>query len=81
MKRSMTSYHKGTYPVEDVLTTCCGSSKRIAKKPPKISLFDVNVDRLKNTRDVLNFVTQTWKRLTNVIIQMLFIDGTDSRMN
>ena len=44
-------------------------------------LFDVNIDSLKNIRDGLNFVTQTWRLLKNVMIQMLFIDGTDSRVN
>ena len=42
-------------------------------------LFDANIDSLKNIRDVLNFVTQTWRRLAGVMIQMLFIDGTYSR--
>ena len=31
---------------------------------------------LKNIRDALNLVTQAWKRLAGVMIQMLFIDGT-----
>ena len=41
-------------------------------------LFDVNVDSLKNIRDVLTFITQTWRRPAGVMIQMLFIDGTYS---
>ena len=35
--------------------------------------------QLKNVKNVLNFVTQTWRRLVGVMIQMLFIDGTYSR--
>ena len=30
-------------------------------------------------RDVLNFVTQTWRRPAGAMIQMLFIDGAYSR--
>ena len=41
----------------DVLTTCYVSSKRIAKRPTHITLFDVNIDSLKNIRNILNFVT------------------------
>ena len=53
--------------------------KKKAKIPYHITLFSVNIDSLKNIRDVLNFVTQTWKRLARVKTQMLFIDGTYSR--
>ena len=53
--------------------------KRIAKRFTRITLFDVNIDSLKNIRKILNFVTQTWRRLASVMIQMLFIDGTYSR--
>ena len=62
------------------LTTCCASSKRIAKRFTSITLFNVNIDSLKNIRDVLNFVTQAWRRPAGVMIQMLFIDGTYSRV-
>ena len=70
----------GTYPIVDVLTTCCASSKRIAKSPTHITLFDVNIDSLKNIKNVLNFVTQAWKRPGDVMIQMLLIDGAYSRV-
>ena len=43
-------------------------------------LFDVNIDSLKNIKNVLNFVTQTKQRPAEVLIQMLFIDGTYSSM-
>ena len=56
---------------------CCVSSKRIAKKFTHTTLFDVNIGSWKNMSDGLNFVTQTWSWLTNVLIQMLFLDGVD----
>ena len=56
-------------PRRGYLTTCCASSKRIAKRPTHITLFDANLDSLKNIRGVLNFVTQTWRRLAGVVIQ------------
>ena len=68
----------GTYAAVDVLTTCCVSSKRIAEKFTHITLFDVSTSSLKNISDGLNFVTQTWRWLTNAMIQMLFIGGTGS---
>ena len=34
----------------------------------------------KNIKNVLNFVTQTWRRLAGVMIQILFIDGTYSNV-
>ena len=37
----------GTYPVVDILTTRCVSSKRIARRLTRITLFDVNIDSLK----------------------------------
>ena len=70
----------GTYPVVDILTMSCASSKRIAKRPTHITLFDANMDSLKNIRDGLNFVTQTWRRLTEMMIQMPLIDETYLRM-
>ena len=47
----------GTYPAMDILTTCCVSLKRIATIPTHITLFDANIDCLKNIRDALNFIT------------------------
>ena len=41
-----------------VLTTCCASLKRIERRPTHITLFSVNIDSLKNIKNVLNFVTQ-----------------------
>ena len=37
----------GTYPVVDILTTRCVSSKRIARRLARTTLFDVNIDSLK----------------------------------
>ena len=37
----------GTYPVVDILTTRCVSSKRIARRLTRTTLFDVNIDSLK----------------------------------
>ena len=54
------------------------SSKIIAKKFTHITLYDVNIDSLKNISDGLNFFTQTWRWLTNAMIQMPFTDGTSS---
>ena len=54
------------------------SSKRIAETFTHISLLDVSTSSLKNISNSINSVTQTWRWLTNVIIQMLFIDGTGS---
>ena len=54
--------------------------KRIAKRFIRITLFDVNIGSLKNIENVLNFVTQARRRLTGVMIQILFIDGTYSRV-
>ena len=62
----------------DILTMCCASLKRTAKRPTHITLFDVNIGSLKNIRDVLNFVTQAWRRLPVVMIQIPFINGTYS---
>ena len=45
-----------------------------------MTLFNVNIDILNSIRDVLNFVIEMWRRPRNVIIQMLFIDGTCSRV-
>ena len=55
------------------------SSKRIAKESTHITLLNPNIGCLKSIRDVLNFVTQTWRSPAVVMIQMLFIDGTYSR--
>ena len=66
--------------VVDILTTCCVSSKRIARRPTHITFFNVNIDSLKNIKNVLNFVTQTWRSLAGVMIQMLFINGKYSKM-
>ena len=59
----------------DVLTICV-SSKRIAEKFTHITLFGVSTGSLKNISNELNFVTQTWRWLTNVMIQAPFTDGT-----
>ena len=45
-----------------------------------ITLFDVYIDSLKNISDGLNFVTQAWRWLTNVMIQTPFTDGTGSKV-
>ena len=37
----------GTYPVVDILTTRCVSSKRIARRLTRTTLFNVNIDSLK----------------------------------
>ena len=58
------------------MTMCCVSSKRIAEKFTHITLFHVNIDSWKNISDGLNFVTQTRRWLTNVIIQMPFTNAT-----
>ena len=55
-------------------------SKRIAEKFTHITLFDVYIDSLKNISDGLNFVTQAWRWLTNVMIQTPFTDGTGSKV-
>ena len=39
-------------------------------------VFDGNIDSWKNISDGLNFVTQTWRWLTNAMIQTPFTDGT-----
>ena len=52
--------------------------KKIAEKFTHITLFDVIIDSLKNISNGLNFVTQTWKWLTNATTPMLFIGGIDS---
>ena len=64
----------------DILTTFYVSSKRIARKPTHIALFDVNKDSLENIKNALNFVTQTLKRPAGVMIKMLFTDGTYSKV-
>ena len=65
----------------DVLTICCVLSKRKAEKVTHITLFDVSTDSLKNINEGLNFVTQTWRWVTNVMIQTPFTDGTGLRVN
>ena len=67
-------------PVVDILTTCCASLKRIAEKFTHVTLFDVNIDSLKNRKNVLNFVTQTCKSPAGVMIETLFTDGTYLRV-
>ena len=69
-----------TYPVVDILTTCCASLKSIAKRLLHITLLDVNIDSLENIKNALNFFTQAWRRSEGVMIQMLFIDGIYSRV-
>ena len=64
----------------DILTTCCVLSKRTAKNFTHITLFDANIESLKNLKNVLNVVTQACKRPTGVMIQMLFTGGTYSRV-
>ena len=43
-------------------------------------LFDVSTGSLRNISDDLNFVTQIWRCLTNVMIQTQFTDGVDLSM-
>ena len=50
---------------------------RIGKEFTHTALFDVSTSSWKNISDGLNFVTQAWRWLTNVMIQTLFIDGVD----
>ena len=61
---------------------CFGNVLCFAKKNSKdghhITLFDVNIDSLKNISDGLNFVFQTWRWLTNTMIQTPFTNGTGS---
>ena len=58
-----------------VATTCFVSSKRTAEKFTHTMLFDVRIGSWKDIS--LDFVTQTWRWLTNVTIQMQFTDGVD----
>ena len=57
-----------------VLTTCYASSKRTAEKFTHTALFDVSTGSWKNISDGLGFVTKTWRRPTNVMIQTQFTD-------
>ena len=50
--------------------------KKIAEKDIHITLFNVSTGNLKNISDGLNFVIQTLRWLTNVMIQTPFTDGT-----
>ena len=50
--------------------------KKNSKEGHHTTLFDVSTGSWKNISDGLNFVTQTWRWLTNAMIQMPFIDGT-----
>ena len=43
--------------------------KKTAEKLTHTMLFNVNIGRWKNTNDGSDFVTQTWRWLTNVMIQ------------
>ena len=65
-------------PAVDILTKCCALLERIARRPTHITLFDVSIDSSKNIKNV--FVTQTWKRTAGVMTQMLFTNGTYSRV-
>ena len=60
-----------------VLTTCYASSKRTAKKFTHATLFDVSTGSWKKKSDDLNFITQVWRWLTNVINQAPFTDDVD----
>ena len=64
----MTSQKIGTYPIVDILTMCCVLSKRIAKRSTHTTLFDLNIDSLKNIKNVLNLVTQAWRSPAGVMI-------------
>ena len=55
MKRLMTSKKTGTWPAVDILTTCCASLKRMAKRPTYITLFEVSIDSLRNIKKCLKF--------------------------
>ena len=55
----------------------CFIKKKTVKKLIHTTLFDVNIGSLKNTSDGLKVVIQTWRWLTDVMIQMPFIDGVD----
>ena len=50
--------------------------KKTGKKFTHATLFDVSTSSWKNINDGLNFVTQTWRRLTNVMIKTPFNDET-----
>ena len=67
-------------PFVDILATYRASLERLARRPTHITLSDVNIDSLKNIKNVLNFITQTVRRSAGVMIQMLFTDGTYSRV-
>ena len=71
---------QGTWPAVYLLTTCYVLSKRTAKVLTHITFFDVSKGSWKNISNGLNFINQRWRWLTNVMIQMLFIDGTGSSM-
>ena len=51
--------------------------KKNSDKFTHTRLFDVSTDSWKNISDGLNFVTQTWRWLTSVMIQTPFTDGVD----
>ena len=51
--------------------------KRTAEKFTRTTLFNVSIDSCKNISNGLNFVTQTWRWLTKVIIKMPVTDGVD----
>ena len=53
--------------------------KKNSKKDHPYSVIRCKYRQLKNIRDALNFVTQTWRSSAGVMIQMLFIHGTYSR--
>ena len=55
--------------------------KRIAEKFTHTTLFHVSTGSWKNINDGLNFVTQIWKWLTKMMIQMPFTDGADLRVD
>ena len=53
------------------------SSKRTAEKSLHATLFDASISSRKNVNDGLDFVTQIYRWLTNVMIQTQFTDGVD----
>ena len=57
------------------MTTFCILSKRIVEKFAHITLFGASISSFKNISNGLNFVTQAWSCLINVMIQTPFADG------
>ena len=77
-KTLITSQQIGTQPAMDILTTCCVSSKRIAKKFIHTTLFDVNTGSLFARPPTISIKTAICGKTTPSFSLSSFLNSTAS---